>query len=165
MDRTPRLSLPFIAVGQAQKEFTHNESLQTLDALVGGAVEEPPRATPPGSPSLGACYIVAAGATDAWAGKSQCVAAWTSGGWRFVPPVEGLCLYERSSGASIAYRNSAWETGILRGASLVIDGQQVAGPRGAPIASPSGGTIIDNESRAAISAMLDALRQHGLIDV
>jgi len=38
MAATPRLSLPFLSVGQAQKEFTHNESLQTLDALVAGAL-------------------------------------------------------------------------------------------------------------------------------
>jgi hypothetical protein len=49
-----------LSVGQAQKEFTHNESLQTLDILVAGAVEEPPLSTPPTSPSVGACYIVAA---------------------------------------------------------------------------------------------------------
>ena len=47
MAGTPRLSLPFLSVGQAQKEFTHNEALQTLDVLVAGAIEEPPRATPP----------------------------------------------------------------------------------------------------------------------
>jgi hypothetical protein len=165
MAGTPRLGLPFIAVGQAQKDFTHNESLQTLDVLVGGGVEEPPRAAPPTSPALGDCYIVAAGATGAWAGKSQCVAAWTSGGWRFISPVEGIRLYDRSSGNAIAYRNGAWETGIVRGASVVIDGDQVVGPRAAAIASPTGGTVIDSESRAAISAILVALRQHGLIDV
>lgn len=47
MAGTPRLALPFLSVGQAQKEFTHNESLQTLDILVAGAIEEPPRVTPP----------------------------------------------------------------------------------------------------------------------
>lgn len=165
MAATPRLNLPFIAVGQAQKEFTHNESLQTLDMLVGGAIEEPPRAAPPASPAFGACYIVGASATGAWAGKSQCVAAWTTGGWRFVSPLDGLSLYDRSSGTSIAYRNGAWEQGIVRGASVVIGGEQVVGPRAAPIASPTGGMVVDNESRAAISGILVALRQHGLIDV
>jgi hypothetical protein len=93
------------------------------------------------------------------------VAAWTSGGWRFVSPLDGLSLYDRSSGTSIAYRNGAWEQGIIRGTSVVIGGEQVVGPRAAPIASPTGGMVVDNESRAAISGILVALRQHGLIDV
>jgi len=163
MAGTPRLALPFLSVGQAQKEFTHNESLQTLDVLVAGAVEQPPLATPPTSPTLGACYIVGPAATDAWAGKSQCVAAWTSGGWRFISAVEGMLLYERTSGTWAAFRNGGWELGIARAAALVIDGQQVVGPRVAPIPSPSGGSVIDSEGRAAIDAILGALTQHGLI--
>ncbi|HEY7006055.1 MAG TPA: DUF2793 domain-containing protein, partial [Sphingomicrobium sp.] len=151
-------------VGQAQKEFTHNESLQTLDALVGGGVEEPPRATPPASPVVGASYIVAEGASDTWAGKAQSVATWTSGGWRFIAPVEGVSLYERSSGTIAAFRNGAWEFGIVRGASLLIGGLQVVGPRAAAIGSPTGGSVVDAEGRAAIEAILGTLRQHGLID-
>lgn len=164
MAGTARLSLPFLSVGQAQKEFTHNESLQILDILVSGAVEEPPRATPPAAPAIGACYLVAAGATDAWAGMSQSIAAWTSGGWQFVAPVEGMSLYERTSDTWAAFRNGAWEIGIIRGAQLLIGGEQVVGSRAAAIESPGGGSVIDAEGRSAIDAILDALRQHGLID-
>lgn len=163
MAGTPRLALPFLAVGQAQKEFTHNESLQTLDVLVAGSVEQPPLATPPASPVLGACYLVAPEAADAWTGKSQCVAAWTSGGWRFVEPVEGMLLYERTSGTWAAFRSGGWELGMARAAALLIDGVQVVGPRVAAIASPAGGAVIDGEARAAINAILGALSQHGLI--
>ena len=132
--------------------------------LVAGAVEQPPLATPPASPALGACYIVDAGATDAWAGQSHCVAGWTVGGWRFVSPVEGMLLYERTTGTWAAFRNGAWELGMVRGAALVIDGQQVVGARGAAIQSATGGTVVDTEGRAAIDAILGALRQHGLIE-
>jgi hypothetical protein len=164
MAATPRLGLPYLNVGQAQKEFTHNEALQTLDALVAGAVEEPPRASPPAAPAIGACYIIADGATDAWAGMSQSVAAWTSGGWRFMPAMEGMSLYERTSGTWMAFRNGAWESGIVRGSALFIGGQQVVGSRAAAIESPAGGATIDAEGRTAIDAILGALRQHGLID-
>lgn len=164
MAGTPRLALPFLSVGQAQKEFTHNESLQTLDILVAGAIEEPPRVTPPASPSLGACYVVGASATDAWTGMSGSVAAWTAGGWRFVPPVDGMVLYERVSGTCTTYRNGSWELGTLRASSLVIGGQQVAGQRRPAIESPSGGSVVDAEGRGAITSILDALRGHGLIE-
>ena len=164
MAGTPRLSLSFLTVGQAQKEFSINESLQTLDTMVAGAIEEPPLVTPPPSPVLGACYIVGPGATDAWAGKSDHVAAWTSGGWRFIPPVPGMNLYDRSSGTWASFDGSGWELGISRAAAFMIDDQQVVGPRAAAIGSPVGGATVDAEGRAAIDSILAALRGHGLID-
>lgn len=51
----------------------------------------------------------------------------------------------------------------MRGDRLVIGGQQVVAARGAAIAAPSGGAIIDAEARTALSAILSALRLHGLI--
>jgi hypothetical protein len=39
----------------------------------------------------------------------------------------------------------------------------VVGPRQAAVAAPSGGTVIDAESRTALVAILAALRAHGLI--
>jgi hypothetical protein len=95
---------------------------------------------------------------------SQSVAAWTGGGWRFISPTEGMCLYERTSGNWMAFRSGAWESGIVRGSALVIGGQQVVGSRAPAIESPGGGATIDAESRTAIDAILGALRQHGLID-
>jgi hypothetical protein len=47
---------------------------------------------------------------------------------------------------------------------LFIAGEQVVGRRAAAIAAPSGGAIIDAEARAAVSQILEGLRQHGLID-
>lgn len=164
MSSTPRLALPFLSAGQAQKEFFHNEALQTADLLIGAAVEEPPRASPPASPVLGACYILASAPTDAWAGKSQCLAGFTTGGWRLISPFEGLAAYVRSTSTWAAYRAGAWEFGLLRGASVVIGGQQVVGSRASPIASASGGTTVDVEARSAIDQILTAMRQHGLIE-
>ncbi len=40
MAATPRLALPFLTAGQAQKEFYHNEALQTLDMVAAAAVED-----------------------------------------------------------------------------------------------------------------------------
>jgi hypothetical protein len=115
--------------------------------LVAPAVEEPPLATPPMSPELGSCYLVAGSPNGAWAGNAQCLAAFTSGGWRFVAPVDGMEVYVRSTGTRAAYHSGAWELS------------------GGPIASPSGGTTVDAEARAAIEEILSALRQHGLIAV
>lgn len=164
MSATPRLSLPFLSVGQSQKEFVHNEALQTLDLLVAGAVEEPPLASPPTAPEPGSGYIVGDGASGAWAGNDGCVAGWASGGWRFVEPIEGMRLAVRSAGVDATFRNGAWELGAVRGAAIFIGGEQVVGARQPAIPAPSGGSTADIEARAALVQMLSALRAHGLIE-
>ena len=165
MSGTARLGLRFLSAGQAQKEVTHNEALQTLDALVAGAVEERPRADPPTAPAVGACYIVGSAPTGEWAGKPQYLAAFTSAGWRLLPPVEGMTLFVRSEALSAVYREGAWELGQVRASSLLIGGEQVVGSRAAAIASASGGATVDSEARAVLDQILGALRQHGLIDL
>lgn len=164
MSATARLGILLLAPGEAQKELAHNEALQTLDVLVSAAVEEGPRATPPASPTLGACYIVAASPTGAWTGKQLNLAAYTSGGWRFVAPLEGATAYVRSSSQWATFRSGAWELGALRGSSVLIAGQQVVGAREAAIAGPSGGSVVDLEARSAVGQILTALRHHGLIE-
>lgn len=53
---------------------------------------------------------------------------------------------------------------MLRGTSLALGGSQVVGSRLAAIPGPTGGANIDVEGRGAISQILAALRQHGLIE-
>jgi hypothetical protein len=154
-----------LSAGQAQKEFLHNEALQTLDILVAAAVEEGPRADPPALPAVGASYLVGTSPTGVWAGKSQSVAAYTSGGWRFVTPIDGMSVYVKANASWANYRLGAWEMGALRGLNLVIGGQQVVGSRAAAIGSASGGATVDSQARVAIDQILGALRQHGLIDI
>jgi hypothetical protein len=149
--------------GQAQKELFHNEALQLLDALVAGSVEEPPRNAPPASPTLGAGYIVGTVPTGEWASHANAVASYSSGGWRFQEPVEGMALLVRSTNVHAIYRQGAWELGTVRASSVAVGGQQVVGPRAAAIANPSAGTVIDTQARSAVNAILAALRTHGLI--
>ena len=164
MTGTARLALPLLSPGQAQKESSHNEALQVLDALVAGAVEEGPRSSPPASPIIGACYIVGASPTGTWSGRPDHVACYTSGGWRLLPPLEGMSVYVKTATVWANYRSGAWEVGAVRGSGVVIGGQQVVGARQAGIASPAGGTTVDTQARGAIDQILACLRQHGLID-
>ena len=132
--------------------------------VVAAAIEEPPRASPPASPSLGAAYIVAASPTGAWTGKAQCLAAYTSGGWRFAAPTDGMAAYDKLSSTWALYRAGGWELGGVRGSKLLIGGLQVVGSRATAIANPSGGSTADSQARTAIGQILAALRQHGLIE-
>ena len=164
MSASVRLGLPFLSAGQAQKEFVHNEALQTLDLLVAASVDEAPRSSPPASPAVGACYIVGEAASGEWTGKDGCLAGYTSGGWRQITPQDGMAAYVKSTGTWACYRAGAWELGSVRGSRLILGGAQVVGTRVAAIANPSGGTTVDSEGRAALVQILNALRQHGLIE-
>ena len=138
-------------------------ALQSLDVLIAAAVEGLPLPAPPASPPIGNCYIVAASPTGAWAGKPHHLAAYTSGGWRFIAPRDGLNAYVKSNGVTAAYRGGAWVIGDISGSQVTVDGVKVIGARAAAIAGPSGGATVDAEARASIGLILAAMRSHGLI--
>jgi hypothetical protein len=52
---------------------------------------------------------------------------------------------------------------LVVGAGLVVSGTQVVGSQASAIANPAGGVTIDLQARAAVLAILNALRGHGLI--
>jgi hypothetical protein len=91
MSQTTRLGLPYIVTSQAQKEVTHNASLNILDALLQAAMESISVNTPPVSPVAGESYIVGAAPTGAWAGKAKALAYYSTA-WNFITPWEGLTL-------------------------------------------------------------------------
>jgi hypothetical protein len=140
-----------------------NEALQILDAATSAIVEEPPRNDPPASPSEGTSYIVGAAPTGAWSGKAGQIATMSAGGWRFLEPADGLSALVRSSRLRAEYFAGSWEIGVARAARVEIGGEQVLALQSVAIASPSGGTTVDVQARAAIDQMLDMLRGHGLI--
>ena len=162
-DATIRLGLPLLATGQAQKELTHNEALARLDIAVQAGVVAIGLAVPPSNPAAGDAWVVGAAPGGAWAGHEDAIAAWTGGGWRFVDPREGMTVWSIADRCDVRYRNGLWTSGELRGGRVLVDGAKVVGQRGAAIAAPTGGTVVDKEARAAIGAVLAALRGHGLI--
>ena len=160
-EESARYKLPLLVPGQAQKEHFHNEALVRIDALLGAAVEGA-AADPPAAPAEGQAWIVAEGAGGAWTGRDDALAAWTAGGWRFVAPVEGMRVWNKSAAHELRWTGSAWTAGELFASKIVIAGQQVVGARLAAVPSPSGGTIIDAEARQAIDAIIATLMSHGL---
>lgn len=158
-----RLALPLLAPGQAQKEMTHNEALARLDMLVQPVVVAVAPAAVPADPRPGECWIVGSGASGAWAGQDDAVAVWTAGGWRFAAAFEGMKVWSLADGVTVVRRSDGWQLGAVDARTVRIDGLSVLSARQPPIATPAGGTIVDTESRTAITAILEALRQHGLI--
>lgn len=160
---TPRLEMPFLVPGQAQKEMGHNEALTILDIAVQGSVVAVNQNSPPEDAVPGKCWIVGAAPEGAWIGHADALAGWTEGGWRFLMPVEGMRLWvDRIQGFAL-YSSGIWTFGEVYG-RLLVNGDQVIGPRGDLISEPEGGMTVDAEARAAIGAILEAMRGHGLIE-
>lgn len=164
MDQTARFALPFLAPGQTQKEWFVNEGLQRIDMLLCAAVEWLPANDPPANPQVGQSYLVGDAATGEWTGHDGAIAGFSDGGWRFVAPIEGVRVLVSSSGETMLRRNGSWESGIVRGVEFQVGGQRVLAERQPAIAGPAGGAVSDAESRAAISAIISAMRAHGLIE-
>lgn len=138
---SPRFDLPFLFVGQAQKEAWVNEALARVDALLHCSIEGQ-RADPPAAPQNGEAWLVAAGATGEWAGKEATIATRQGDNWLFIAGQEGLRVFDRSTGQERLF-TTAWQN-----ASAPLE--------------PSGGSVVDVEARAVISELIAALRVLGV---
>jgi hypothetical protein len=163
-ETTARLGLPLLAAGQAQKELFHNEALTRIDALLHGCVIAAGANDPPADPEPGQAWIVGSAPSGAWAGQAGAIAAWSDGGWRFVAAAEGMELWLSDERLPCRRVGGEWIAGVIHASEVRIEGDQVVGSRAPAIADPAGGTTADAQARSSISAVLAALRHHGLID-
>jgi len=138
---TPRFSLPYLFTGQAQKEAFVNESLAIADSLLHCAVEGMSD-TPPSNPADGQGWLVGGNPIGEWATKGGHLAFRQAGNWIYLAPRDGLRVLDRSTGQERVYCGT-WKAPA------------------APIL-PTGGTVIDTEVRAALAAVVAALRETGV---
>ena len=108
MSATARLSLPYIAPQQAQKQVTYNEAMAALDQLVQPVAKSRTTTVPPGSPAEGDCYIVAPSSTGVWAGKDQKLALFSNGGWSFRTAADGWLMFVADSVELAVFRSGVW---------------------------------------------------------
>lgn len=108
MDTTSRLNLPLIMPNQAQKHITHNQAIQTLDALVQPVVESLTLTTPPTSPTEGEAYLVPGGATGIWAGHAGAIAVFQSGAWEMLEPASGWLVYVKAERTQYVFDAGTW---------------------------------------------------------
>ncbi len=75
--------------------------------------------TPPGSPSTGDRYIIAAGGTGLWTGHDEEIAEWTGTVWQFTQPTEGTVTFVEDEDTMYLY-DAVFPTGSwVKFASLV----------------------------------------------
>lgn len=104
---TSRLQLPYIITAQAQKEVTHNEALNRLDAFVTPVVSEITDA-PPGSPGVGDLVIVGTTGTGDFSGKDNQLAQYLTGGWVFYTPFKWMDAVVEDIDSRMTWNGSEW---------------------------------------------------------
>lgn len=113
---TPRLGLPLILGGQAQKHVTHNESLAILDGLLPGVVVSATTATAPASPAEGECYIVPTAGGFGSVPRGQ-IAVYQGGFWMAAPSAFGHRVLVLDEGRERVNSGSrGWLPGQIAGA-------------------------------------------------
>lgn len=65
-------------------------------------------ATPPISPNVGACYIVAPSATGDWTGWEGTIASYIGGSWVQITPKEGWVFWVQNKAGRYVYTSSVW---------------------------------------------------------
>lgn len=162
MPATPRLALPLIAAGQTQKDVTHNDAVQAIDRLLALAVASRSIAAPPATPASGTCHIVSAAGVAAWGQPAGTLMHWQGdAGWLAVPPREGQTAFVADEGLMLVYRGGWQSNWPVSG--LTIGGRTVLAANPVAISPPGGGTVVDAEARATLAAVLNALRQMGVL--
>jgi Protein of unknown function (DUF2793) len=159
---TDRLKLPLLVAAQAQKEVTHNEALALADLAIQAVVQAVAPATAPPAPVPGQCWIVGSAPTGAWAGQAGKLAGWTSGGWRFLAPVEGMQVWSIADNLTVRREGPNWVAGVMNVSAVKVGGLQVVGAQRPRVLTPSGGTTVDAQARAAIASLIAGLETHGL---
>jgi hypothetical protein len=150
MTDTPNLGLPFIEGSQAQKHVTHNEALRILDAAIQIVVLDLTRTAPPSSPADGERHVVASGATGAWAGHANAIAAWQDGAWAFVVPKAGWCIWSVADDVMFVFDGTHWRD--LRDLPVTLDNTVHVGIN----TTASSPNLLSVKSNAALLAAINA---------
>lgn len=108
MSDTPRLGLPLLAAGQAQKHVTHNDALMRLDALVHLVVASRTQSDPPASPTETAAYIVPAGGSGVFVGHQDDLAIFEDGAWSFLAPRAGWQAWVSDEAEHHVWTGTQW---------------------------------------------------------
>lgn len=133
MSNTSNLQLPYLAVGQAQKHVTLNQSLRRLDAILQLSVVSATTTAQPASPVDGSVYIVPPGKTGAnWAGFANwSLGYYRDGAWEQITPREGWIAYVRDTDRLMIHTGASWGdlgAGLHLSASDRLLGRASSGP-------------------------------------
>ena len=150
MTNSANLALAYLEAAQSQKHVTVNEALSGLDVLVQLSVLDRDLTAPPGSPVEGDRYLVATGATGAWAGQAGKIAAWQAGAWMFRTPRNGWKAWVADEATFVFYDAGAWTHTLKARESDVAK---------APLGARTSFRILEESHTLALAATSDTVIQ------
>jgi|WetSurSiteA1Bulk_404760.scaffolds.fasta_scaffold00619_2 hypothetical protein len=103
---TVNLGMINLEANQFNPEVTYNSNLEILDIISQLVCISSNLTTPPVGAN-GDSYIVAAGATGAWAGKANYIAYYYNG-WKFLTPKQGWRVYNKGTSKYLYWNSTAW---------------------------------------------------------
>ncbi|MBC7519959.1 MAG: DUF2793 domain-containing protein [Sandarakinorhabdus sp.] len=133
-----------------------------IDRWLHPFVETRLRTSPPDQVAAGSAFIIPAGATGLWANHGDSVASHDGSGWDIASPARGTLVWIADE-QSFSVFDGSWSTGVFPAQALNINGRLVLGADPVPMANPTGGSVIDEECRAAIDIMIASLRAQGIV--
>lgn len=160
---TERAETSILRDPYSKKPYVYFYATFMLDFLVQPTCPVGPSDVPPLTPVEGATYLCGSEPTGAWAGHNNAIASWTTSGWRFAAAAEGRRVTELPAGIDWQFLGGTWVRGVAHVGEVRVEGEAVLRSRQAAIANPLGGSVVDQEARQAIRAILAAMRSHGLI--
>ncbi len=109
----PNLGLTYgWTLGESGWHTGMDANLKRLGAIVGLSIKDRDLTAPPASPANGDRYIIPAGATGEWSGKTGQVAVRIAGSWEYHVPKVGWLAYIEDEAALAAYKTNGWSAGI-----------------------------------------------------
>lgn len=139
---SPRHGLPYLYPGQAQKEAFVNEALSRIDILISAQIKGV-ASVPPANPAEGDCWLIGPAPTGLWSAYSDNLAGWSAGAWIYCNPRPGMRIWDESLASQRIYTTN-WTAAT-------------------PVTPATGGPVIDTQSRAAISSLIAALQDSGVL--
>lgn len=108
MAETPNLAIPVMTSAQSQKHVTFNEAMVRMELTNQVSVINLTTTAPPGAPTAGDAYIIAATATGEWAGRENQIAMWLNSQWNYATPKAGWLVYDQNTTNHQKFNGSAW---------------------------------------------------------
>jgi uncharacterized protein YlxW (UPF0749 family) len=113
------------------------------------SVKNRTQTAPPATPSAGDSYIIASGATGAWAGHDGAVAVFDGSAWVYGTPRTGWRAYDEGDEVSLIFKGGVWAV------QTSYTDEQVRDVIGAALAAGTGVTVTVDDSGNTITIAVD----------
>ena len=109
----PNLGLSYgWTLGESGWKDGMDANLKRLGAVAGLSVKDRDLGAPPVSPVDGERYLIPAGATGPWSGRTGQISVRIAGAWEFYAPRVGWLCFIEDEGALSVYKAAGWSAGV-----------------------------------------------------